>query len=110
MSKKNQNNSSEKKKSLEKTKKVDVPLIYVYIYIKIKANLVGTPLVRPAYLKEQLKRVCRIPKVLHYPILEEMQHFGLIKKLNSQLWEVLNNDCEKKVKKYPVEYTWRPWD
>ncbi len=87
----------------------EIPLIYIYIYLKFKKNLKGTPFVRPSYLLEILKRVCKIPKVLHYPILEEMDNFGLIKRINKQLWEVLNNNCTKKIKKYPAEQN-RPWD
>ena len=90
--------------------KNDIPLIYIYIYIKIRKNLVGTPFVRPSYLLEQLKRICKIPKVLHYPILYEMEKFGLVRRVNNQLWEVLSSDCDKKIKKYPVDYSWRPWD
>ncbi len=86
-----------------------IPLIYIYIYVKIKKNLVGTPFVRPSYLLETLKRICKIPKVLHYPILKEMDKFGLIKRVNNQLWEVLNNDCIKDITKYPYQKN-RPWD
>ena len=93
---------------MEKSHK-EIPLIYIYIYIKIKKNLVGTPFVRPSYLLEILKRTCKIPKVLHYPILKEMAEFGLIKRLNNQLWEVLNNNCDEKIKKYPFQKN-RPWD
>jgi len=87
----------------------EIPLIYIYIYLKFKKSLTGTPLVRPSYLLEILKRICKIPKVLHYPILMEMDKYGLVKRINKQLWEVLNNNCAKKIKKYP-HLRDRPWD
>jgi len=87
----------------------EIPLIYIYIYAKFKKNLSGTPFVRPSYLLGILKRICRIPKILHYPILKEMQKFGLLQRINKQSWEVLNNNCNKKLEKYPHKGE-RPWN
>jgi len=86
-----------------------IPLIYIYIYAKFKKHLTSTPFVRPSYLLEILKRICRIPKVLHYPILKEMAKFNLVKRVNNQLWEVLSNPCNKQLEKYPSERN-RPWN
>ena len=88
----------------------ETPLIYIYLYARIKKNLSGTPFVRPAYLLEILKRICRIPKILHYPILREMEKFELIKRINKQSWEVLNNDCTNKLKRYHFRPERKPWD
>ncbi len=87
----------------------DIPLIYIYIYAKMKKHLTGTPFVRPGYLLEILKRICRIPKPLHYPILREMEKFELIRRINKQNFEVLNNSCNKRLEKYPFK-TERPWN
>jgi len=88
----------------------EVPLIYAFIYLKAKKNLMGTPFVRPSYLLEILKRVCRIPKVLHYPILNDMQKFELIKRINKQSWKVLNNNCTDKLKEYHFRPERSPWN
>ncbi len=94
---------------MEKSHK-EIPLIYIYIYARIKKNLSGTPFVRPSYLLEILKRVCRIPQILHYPILQEMERFELIKRINKQSWEVLNNKCTNKLQKYPFKPERGSWD
>jgi len=90
-----------------KSSKKQVPLIYIYIYAKFKKHLQGTPFVRPSYLLEILKRICRIPKPLHYPILKEMEKFELVKRINHQSWEVLNSKCTKSLEAYKFR---RPWD
>ncbi len=87
----------------------EIPLIYIYIYAKFKKHLQGTPFVRPSYLLGTLKRICRVPKALHYPILKEMEKFELIKRINHQSWEVLNNNCNKILEKYPHKGE-RPWN
>ena len=88
----------------------ETPLIYIYIYAKFLKHLSGTPYVRPSYLLEILKRICRIPKILHYPILKEMENCELIKRINKQSWEVLNNNCVNKIKRYHFKPERRPWD
>ena len=88
----------------------EIPLIYIYIYARIKKNLSGTPFIRPSFLLEILKRICRIPQILHYPILQEMEKFELIKRINKQSWEVLNNNCINKLKRYHFKPERRPWD
>ena len=88
----------------------EVPLLYAFIYLKAKKNLAGTPFVRPAYLLEILKRTCRIPNVLHYPILNEMEKFELLRRINKQSWEVLSNNCTNKLKKYHFKPERSPWN
>ena len=87
----------------------DIPLIYVFLYSKFRKNLVGSPYVRPSYLLGILKRICRVPKALHYPILKEMEKFELIKRINHQSWEVLSHSCNKRLDKYPFKSD-RPWN
>ena len=94
---------------MERTNR-EYPLIYVYIYAKFRQHLTGTPIVRPSYLLEIMKRICRIPKILNYPILKEMEKFELVKRINKQSWEVLNNNCINKIKKYHFRPERRPWD
>ena len=79
------------------------------MYCKFKKHLSGTPFVRPSYLLAILRRTCKIPKPLNYPILKEMEKFELIKRINHQSWEVLGNKCINKLKRYPHK-TERPWD
>jgi len=88
----------------------DVPLIYIFLYQKAKKNLVGTPFVRPSYLLEILKRTCRIPHVLNYPILKDMETWELIKRINKQSYEVLNHSCTNKLKQYHFKSDRSPFD
>jgi len=88
----------------------EVPLIYIYVYCRFRKHLSGTPFVRPSYLLEILKRICRIPKILHYPILNDMQKFELIRRINKQVWEVLNNSCTDKLKEYHFKSDRIPWE
>jgi len=88
----------------------EYPLIYIYLYAKFIKHLPNTPFVRPSFLLEILKRICRIPNVLHYPILHEMEKFELIKRINHQSWEVLRNDCLKKLKRYHFKSDRSPFD
>jgi len=85
---------------------IKIPLIYIYIYFKFRNRLAGTPFVRPKYLLEILKRICRIPKRFHYPILKEMEKFELIKRINHQSWEVMSNKCIKKLEEYEFRRQW----
>jgi len=87
----------------------EISLVYIYVYAKFKKHLTGSPIVKPAYLLEILKRICRIPKVLHYPILKEMEKLELIRRINKNYWEVLRSDCTKKLKKYNFPNN-RPWN
>ena len=95
---------------MTKPSKKEVSLIYIYIYARFKKHLVGTPFVRPKYLLEILKRICRIPNVLHYPILKEMEKFELIKRINKEKWEVLSHNCTNKIKKYHFRPERSPWN
>lgn len=88
----------------------EVPLIYAFVYTKFKKHLRGSPFVKLKYLLEILKRICRIPKILHLPILKEMEKFGLIKQINYQKWEILSNKCSDKLKRYHFKSDRIPWN
>ena len=87
-----------------------VSLVYVYIYTKFRKHLQGTPYVRPSYLLEILRRICRIPKILNYPILNEMEKLKLLRRINNQKWEVLRHDCINELKKYHFKTERIPWN
>ena len=88
----------------------EIPLIYIYVYCKFLKNLAGTPFVRPAYLIEIMRRVCRVPKILNYPILNEMVKCSLLKRHNKQSWEVLRHPCINKLKGYHFKPERSPWN
>lgn len=54
-----------------------------------------------------LKQICRVPKVLHYPILKQMEKDKLIKRINKQTYWVLKSDCIKIIKPMGYNYFWR---
>ena len=71
---------------------------HVYIYKKIKEKVKFGDYIRPKVLLEQLKRISRVPKTLHYPILKQMEEEGLIKRINHQKYEILKEINNPKLK------------
>jgi len=71
---------------------------HVYIYKKIKEKIKFGDSIRPKVLLEQLKRISRVPKTLHYPILKQMEEEGLIKRINHQKYEILKEINNPKLK------------
>lgn len=71
---------------------------HVYIYSKIKEKAKISPYVRPKMILEELKRICRVPKTLHYPILKQMEEEGLIKRVNHQKYEFTTDDKDERIK------------
>jgi len=72
---------------------------HVYIYKKIKEKTKFGDYVRPKVLLEQLKRISRVPKTFHYPILKQMEEEGLIKRINHQKYEIIKEVNSHKIKK-----------
>lgn len=73
----------------------EIPYVYIHVYSKLKESSRGAPYFKPKQILEILRRVCRLPKTLYYPILFQMQECGLIKRINHQKYRLLKNDCEK---------------
>lgn len=71
---------------------------HVWIYKKLKEKIKYNQYVRPKILLEELKRICRVPKTLHYPILKQMEQEGLIKRINHQKYEILMESKDAKLK------------
>lgn len=78
-------------------KKGDPPYVYLYLYARFKewARTYSWPYVKPSTLLEILRRVLRVPKELHYPILCQMEEEGLIRRINRKKYQVLETDKEK---------------
>jgi len=72
---------------------------HVYIYKKIKDKIKFGQYIRPKVLLEELKRISRVPKTLHYPILKQMEEEGLIKRINHQKYEVMLEANSPELKK-----------
>uniref|UniRef100_A0A6M3LX78 Putative transcriptional regulator n=2 Tax=viral metagenome TaxID=1070528 RepID=A0A6M3LX78_9ZZZZ len=71
---------------------------HVYIYKKIKEKVKFGEYIRPKVLLEQLKRISRVPKTLHYPILKQMEEEGLIRRINHQKYEIMMEANNPKLK------------
>ncbi len=72
--------------------------VNVLIYSKIKERAKGLSYMRPGIILEELKKVIRVPKTFHYPILKQMEEEGLIKRINHQKYEITDSYKEEKTK------------
>ena len=72
---------------------------HAYIYKKMKEKAKFNPYIRPKQLLMELRRVSRVPKTLHYPILKQMEEEGLIKRINHQKYELTQIEKNEKIKK-----------
>lgn len=71
------------------------PLIYILIYSKFKEKAQLNPYMSKSDIDPIFGRIIRIPNVMKLAILDDMESFNLIKKINKQKWKVLNYKCEK---------------
>lgn len=71
---------------------------HAYLYSKIKKRLKIGSYIRPSVIIEELKRICRVPNTLHYPILKQMEEEGLIKRINHQKYELTDEQKHTRVK------------
>ena len=71
------------------------PFIYIYIYSRVKEKAKYSPYIGPRVLLEVLRRIVRIPKMLEYPILAQMEEHGLIEKINQRKYKICVTDIDK---------------
>jgi DNA-binding PadR family transcriptional regulator len=70
-------------------------LIHIYIYQQIKKRNPNSPYVKKKLILEVIRRVLKIPKRLNYPILEQMEEEGLIKRIN--VFEYIYNVYDQQI-------------
>lgn len=87
--------------------KKEIPYVYIYVYHKIKKKYNKKIYLKPKEILMVLKQICRVPKVLHYPILSQMENHKLIKRINHQKYRVLKSDCEKIIEKLRCLDFWK---
>lgn len=78
-----------------------IPYVYIYIYLKLKeraaSNFNGY---LPIHIVlNTMRNVIRIPKKFDYPILSQMEKYGLIRKINIIRYKIL----DKKIKDTEIE-------
>ena len=73
----------------------EIPYVYIYVYLKLKDRIKFSEFIEPKNLLEIMRRIIRVPKILHYPILAQMEEHGLIKRINHQKYQILASDCDK---------------
>jgi len=84
----------------------DIPYVYIYIYHKLRQKFPANTYMKPKEFLEIIKRVCRVPKTLHYPILGQMEECNLIKRINHQKYKLLSSDCEKMLNEARFKNCW----
>jgi len=85
----------------------EIPYVYIYVHYRIKKNFPSVIHLKPKEIIEVLKRICRVPKVLHYPILSQMERCNLIKRINHQKYKILKYDSEKVLTKFRYIDFWK---
>jgi len=80
----------------------EVPLVYAFFYKKIKEKN-RSHIIRTSFLKECIGRIvvrAQIPRYFIYDIIKDMQKMQLIQRIDHTKYEILDNNCEKKLKKF----------
>lgn len=83
-------------KNIKKTK--EPTWLHLYLYSRIKERAKIDNLIRPRIIIEEFKKILRIPNTLHYPILNQMEEEGLIKRINHQKYELTDEEKNIKIK------------
>lgn len=87
-----------------------VPKVYGYVYKKLKEK--KSVIVRTKVLKEVLINVCickdgrggntkGMPREYLYPIVNDLIHWKLIRKIDKSKYELLPSNCIKELKEFP---------
>ena len=84
-------------------KKGDPPYIYIFLYTKIKERH-KSPYIKPRKLLGILRTLIRIPNSLYYPILYQMEEYGLIERVNQQKYKILDSEHEKILENLKFSY------
>ena len=77
----------------------NIPCVYLFIYRIFKTKSNGRIFISHAAIREVLRRrLHKIPRILHYEVLKEMEKYNLIKRVghtkNIQ-YELLGKDIDK---------------
>jgi len=80
---------------------MDIPILYSYAHSKLKEKH-KTNFTDKKGLKETLSRIIirngGYPRFIIKYTIEDMIQMNLIKRLNSNLYEIMKHNCEKRVK------------
>lgn len=86
--------------------KDDIPCIHLFIYRMFKEKVNGRIYI-PFHLVREImrRRLHKIPRVLHYEILKEMENYNLIRRIGSDngkniIFELTGKDKEKILNQY----------
>lgn len=86
--------------------KCKIPYIHIYIYKKLKEKVNGAPYIKTSLVISVLKSVARVPKIMDYPILKQMEENKLIKRKNHEKYEILESDYESELNKLRSSIFW----
>lgn len=69
--------------------KNNIPYLYLYLYSKLKERSWNSPYLSNNEVLKAIRSIFRIPRTFYYPILFEMENYGLIKKIYRIKYEIL---------------------
>jgi len=85
----------------------EIPIPYTYAYARLREKIPLNENISPTTILFILRHILRLPKVLHYPILKQMEECELIKRINHQHYHLLKSDCIKEIKHLGYDNFWR---
>lgn len=85
----------------------ELSYVYIYVYARLRERIHLKEYVSPKRILDVIKQVCRVPKVLHYPILKQLEKAKLIKRINHQKYQVLEQNYIKIIKNLGYDNFWR---
>lgn len=86
---------------MPKQEKEDPSVLHLFIYRKIKEKSQGHRFITHASFLEVLRRgLHKVPRRLHYVIIDEMEERNLIRKLDRQKYELIGGEADKSLNKY----------
>jgi Fe2+ or Zn2+ uptake regulation protein len=85
---------------MKQQKTDDIPYYYLFVYSKLKDKCWHNSYLSIGIIKESIKHECRqIPNELIYPMLSQMEKYGLIKRINQIKYKILDESSLSKFNK-----------
>lgn len=77
------------------------PILYLWMYRKIRKKARGRRYIPYAWVLEIVKRSnLWAPRVLYYPIIEDMEKYKLLKRIDKRKYEIIGGNADSFLNQY----------